>query len=438
MKKIIFSIIILCFLNFSLAQTNSVLVFRSEFENIDDIIYDIEDNNENALPYIITSGNANNHYTINATSGEIKIMHPISDSFNNVHVDNLTVSIGAITYAIQIVDAFDYYLSNLPIGYSVLSANDEVFIDNNSSWTAFNNLWGKGDAIENQDFRIAILIKNTFPNETIFIWDVPSQASTFNGASVWGYNNLFWGNRKNIRENLPNFPFKFNSINALNFNFDFEQLFGSNEYKVALNLFATDVPTLANFNQNKGDFFFVFDQINNYLPPYPFSLPDINIDGKPFAVLYNNDLNGQFYQRRRIIIKNGNVLNQGTLNLKALFDMYSNAGYLNTNQSIPNIQIGLEITDGFGALRFNQIDFNITTLSLDEVSNQSTVFYPNPVTDKLFYTIKGEELLEINVFNSIGQKVITPFFSDFIDFSSLPNGLYFVNSQNGTEKIIKK
>ena len=157
MKSKILFVLLLCCIEFSIAQTNTVLVYRSEYESVNDIIYDINDSNENSANYVITGGNTNNYYSINATSGKIKIINTIPDTFNNVHTDNLAVSIGSVNYIIQIVDAYDYYLANLPTGYSVLSADDEVFIDNNSFWTARNNLWGKGDAVENQYFRIAIL-----------------------------------------------------------------------------------------------------------------------------------------------------------------------------------------------------------------------------------------------------------------------------------------
>ena len=348
------------------AQATNVLVYRSEFEQVDDVVYDINDVNENINNYVIVSGNDNNYYSINQVNGKLKILNPIPDTFNAIHSDNLIIAIGNTTYNIQIVDAYDYYMSNLPVEYTVLSADDDIFVDNNSSWTAYNNLWGKGTAIENQDFRIAIVKKNTFPNQSVLIWDVPNNASAYNGAAVWCYTNLFWGNRKNIRENLTGFPFRINSLSSLTLTFDFEQLFGNDQYKVALNLFTTDNPNLANFSENKGDFFFVFDQINTYLPPYPFSLPDITLEGKPFAVLYDNENNGEFYERRRVIVKDGLSVTQGTLNLKSLFDMYSNAGFLNTNQSIPNIQVGVEVTKGFGALRFNQLEFNSNTLSTND------------------------------------------------------------------------
>ena len=421
------------------AQATNVLVYRSEFEQVDDVVYDINDVNENINNYVIVSGNDNNYYSINQVNGKLKILNPIPDTFNVIHTDNLIIAIGNTTYNIQIVDAYDYYMSNLPLGYTVLSADDDVFVDNNSSWTAYNNLWGKGTAIENQDFRIAIVKKNTFPNQSVLIWDVPNNASAYNGAAVWCYTNLFWGNRKNIRENLTGFPFRINSLSSLTLTFDFEQLFGNDQYKVALNLFTTDNPNLANFSENKGDFFFVFDQINTYLPPYPFSLPDITLEGKPFAVLYDNENNGEFYERRRVIVKDGLSVTQGTLNLKSLFDMYSNAGFLNTNQSIPNIQVGVEVTKGFGALRFNQLEFNSNTLSTNDYLSDILLFYPNPVEDKLFWK-SGNIINSENtkVYNVLGKEMKVDFSDNYINLNSLPTGIYLIKSGSSIKKISKK
>lgn len=428
---------------FIFSQTISVTVYRSEFEKANDIIYDINDSKENISPYAIVSGNQNNYYSINSTNGQLKIANPIADAFNVINTDNLTVSIGTTTYLLKIVDAYDYYKNELlNNGYTILANDGQTYIDNASSWTAYNNLWGKGDAVENVDFRIAILKKNnTFPNQSVILWDVPSEANAYtNGAAVWCYTNLFWGNRKGIRSNLPNFPFKINSLSSLNLNFNFEKLFGTHEYKVALNLFTTDNPALANFSENKGDFFFIFDQINNFIPAYDYSLPDITIGGKPFAVRYDNMLNGVTYERRRVVVQNGEALTQGTLDLKALFDMFSNQGYLNTNQSIPNIQVGLEITNGFGGLRFNQLDFQISNSTLNTVSPSKNlnVLYPNPTSGKVFVNNKSTDWASLKVFNQVGQEIKPMISENNIDLSAFPKGIYYIKLKDRTEKIIKK
>lgn len=424
------------------SQTINVTVYRSEFEKVNDLIYDLNDSKENTNPYLIVSGNSNNYYTINSTTGQIKILNAIPDVFDTINTDVLRVSIGATNYLVTIVDGYDFYKNELILnGYTILSNDDETYIDTNSSWTAYNNLWGKGTAIPNSDFRISILKKNnTFPNQTVILWDVPSDASTYNGDAVWCYTNLFWGNRKGIRSNLSNFPFKINSLNSLSLDFNFEKLFGSDDYKVALNLFTTDNPALANFSENKGDFFFVFDQINNFIPAYPFSLPDIIIDGKTFAVRYDNVLNNETYERRRVIVKNGQALTQGNLDIKSLFDMFSINGYLNTAQSIPNIQVGLEITKGYGALRFNNLNFIINNSNLSDhlISINKNNFYPNPTSGKVFWKNKIPDKSSIRVFNQTGQELPTKISDSFLDLSSFPSGVYYLRVNESTEKIIKK
>lgn len=424
------------------SQTINVTVYRSEFEKVNDLIYDISDVKENTSPYQIVSGNSNNYYTINSTSGQIKILNPIPDVFDTINTDVLRVSIGTTNYLITIVDGYDFYKNDLILnGYTILSNDNETYIDNNSSWTAYNNLWGKGTATPNSDFRISILKKNnTFPNQTVILWDVPSDASTYNGDAVWCYTNLFWGNRKGIRSNLSNFPFKINSLNSLSLDFNFEKLFGSDDYKVALNLFTTDNPALANFSENKGDFFFVFDQINNFIPAYPYSLPDITIGGKTFAVRYDNVLNNETYERRRVIVKNGQALTQGTLDLKSLFDMFSSYGYLNTTQSIPNIQVGLEITKGYGALRFNNLNFNINTSTLNTnlISSSKNIFYPNPTNGKIFWKNNIPDKSSIKIYNQIGQELPSQLGDSFLDLSSFPNGVYYIKINGNMEKVIKK
>lgn len=435
---------ILCLLasQLYLSQTN-ILAYRSEYEAVGDIIYDVNDANENTQNYTITTGNSNGYYRINKLSGKISINKIIPDTFNSVQTDNLTVKIGTNVYNIQIVDAYDYFIANLPTGYTVVD-QDVAQVDNSSQWTLYNNLWGKGTAVPNQDFRIAIIKNNNFPNQSVFLWDVPGNASTFDGDAVWCYTNLLWGNRKSVRSNLPGFPFKINSINSLKLDFDFEELFGDHQYKVALNLFTTDNPNLGSFYDNRGDFFFIFDQIGTYIPPYPYTLPDINIGGKQFAVLYDDEDKGAFYERRRVIVKNGDKLTSGTLDLKALFDMFASKNYLNTNQSIPNIQVGLEITKGFGAIRFNQIDFKLNEASTSakkgiiNKNQEATKFYPNPVHDKLFWTNQSENISSVKIFDETGKEIKAKVAENYIDFSTLPIGVYYLKTNNKTEKIIKK
>ena len=126
-----------------------------------------------------------------------------------------------------------------------------------------------------------------------------------------------------------------------------------------MNIFTYDESYLVKIKESDGDFFFIFDQVGTYIPPYPYSLPDIKIMGKPFAVRYDDG--GGNRQRRRVIIKNDESLMKGKLDLKYLFDMFMKENYINPLQYIQNIQLGIEVSDGYGAIKFNQFDINLKT-----------------------------------------------------------------------------
>lgn len=335
-------------------NTEQVEVYRSEYESVGDLIYDINDNSEGQNEYSIKSGNSNGYYDINSSSGEISIKKIIPDEFNRIEKHTLIVKINKTEYKLTIVDAFDFYLDKLPNNAIVLDGHNDVSIDENSSWTAMNNLWGKGDAVPNEDFRIATISHSSLPNGTVLIWDVPSNASAFNGAAVWCYNNVFWGNRKNVRENLTGFPFQIKAINNLSLDFEIEQLFGNDQFKIAMNMFMTDENELTKFSNNDGDFFFVFDQKGTFIPKYSHTLDDISLDGKDFAVRYDLNTSNQ-YERRRVIVKDNEQYLKGNLDIKNLFDMFSSKGFLNTSQYIYHIQFGIEVTSGWGAVEFKEL-----------------------------------------------------------------------------------
>ena len=426
----------ICQLN---AQTDT-LVHRSEYESIRDLIYDINDPNEGTITYVILAGNTDGYYGIDVNNGEISIVTEISDTFNVIHSDTLTIDAGGTTYTIEIVDGFDYFINNLPPSYSVLEDHLETYIDSSSEWTVFNNLWGRGTAIPNVDFRIVTVHKQSLPDTTFLVWDVPGLATSFGGQSVWCYINVLWGNRKNVREDLSGFPFQINSLNHLNFEFEFEQLFGNDRYKFFLQAFPTNESFLANFADNDGDFTFTFDQIGTWVPPYPYSLPDTTILGKPFALRYDDTpFNGNFYEKRRIIIKNHEKLLSGTLDVKDLFDIFINANYLNPLQYISHMQLGIEVTEGYGAVKFNQfnMDKDTLTLGIDENNFDRLKLFPNPIVDIL--TIEGDlqKLSEIKVYDILGRQIDIDNNLGKLDFSKFPSGIYILKTKTTTNKVFK-
>lgn len=336
------------------AQPASAVVLRSEYESIGDFIYNVNDSQEGSVTYSIIAGNAQQFYAINAATGTIRINKIIPDAIGIATRHTITVKAGTRNYEINIVDGLDHTIQRFSGRYFVLNDHNETFVDPSTRWTAVNNLWGRGTAVPNVDFRIVTLRKASLPDSTIFLWDVPGMAAEYNGSSIWSYANVFWGNRKGVRENLADFPFKIANLNTLKLNFEFEQLYGNQEYKVALNTFLTDEPFLTNFSENDGDFFFVFDQKGTYIPPYPVSLPDTVIEGKTFVRRYQREPSG--YELRRVIIKNGDRYLSGSLDLKKVFGGFISRGYMKPKQSIYHLQFGLEITTGFGGLRLNNAD----------------------------------------------------------------------------------
>lgn len=89
--------------------------------------------------------------------------------------------------------------------------------------------------------------------------------------------------------------------------------------------------------------------------------------------------------------------------------------------------------------------FNITTtLSADDTSFESFVFYPNPVKDILH--LDNISLTKANIYSILGQLIDTKSFenssTNSLDFSSLESGIYLVvlenDSQQKTIKVIKE
>jgi len=367
-KEKILVLILLAINVFSPLYAQSILVQRSEYEKVNDQIYDINHAKEGQGEYLIKSGNDHNYYNVNKATGIISVELPINDVIGQVHSDTLFIDILGNEITIIIADGYDFFISNHP-NYRVLDKHNQTYFTKGNKYTAFNNLWRKGNAIPGQDFRMATLINENMPDSTVFIWDVPSKATEFNGGSIWSYINLLWGERKQIREDLEGFPIRVNDISSLLIDFDFEKLFGTEGYKIALNHFFTNDSTIAPFSSNVGDFFFVFDQLGTWLPSYPIDLGDITINEKTFARLYQN--NGS-YELRRVVVKSNERLLKGQLNLKSIYQPFIDKGYIDPNQYIPNIQIGVEVTDGFGAIRINKWDIDLKkTVTVIENKNKT-------------------------------------------------------------------
>ena len=84
---------------------------------------------------------------------------------------------------------------------------------------------------------------------------------------------------------------------------------------------------------------------------------------------------------------------------------------------------------------------NTTSLSVNENSLSQFSIYPNPTTGYLNIEYP-KELMNITVFNQIGQKVLTFYNTKTVDISSLSNGMYFVklkaiDGATTTKKVVK-
>ncbi|KFC20338.1 hypothetical protein IO90_14315 [Chryseobacterium sp. FH1] len=82
------------------------------------------------------------------------------------------------------------------------------------------------------------------------------------------------------------------------------------------------------------------------------------------------------------------------------------------------------------------------TMGTDDLDKNNAIsVYPNPVSDVLHLNSKND-VEQINIFNTVGQKVLSFKDSKSIDVSSLPAGVYIMNAtskgKTTTKKIIKK
>lgn len=359
-------LIITLFCLFSIAMhaqtTHDIRFMRSQYENVNDIIGDIDADGEGSgIVYSIASGNEAGHYAIRLGTGEITVAAEIADQNDVVTEHTLTVhatqnNVVTQIFSVQIVDLYDYLISTTP--HTTLLEQDDATAMN-TRWTAYNNLWGKGTAVEGVDFRIALLINETITDNAMIIWDTPGPASQYGGASVWNYTNIFLGNRYGMRDDVPGFPFKIADMKQMVLDFDIEPIMGDDKFKVALNTFLTDESVLSPFSANDGDFFFVPDQKGTWIPNYPVTLDDITIGGKPFAVRYDKNTTNN-YERRRVIIKDKQQLLQGPVDMMAQFDLFAGMGYLNKEQYIYHLMFGVEVTEGYGALKINNLDITIS------------------------------------------------------------------------------
>lgn len=87
----------------------------------------------------------------------------------------------------------------------------------------------------------------------------------------------------------------------------------------------------------------------------------------------------------------------------------------------------------YQTIGMTQVDFlaNIVgSVGLTElnINNSKVIFYPNPATDDLFISLDNSALLNLDIviFNSLGQIILESKYSDKINISNFPKGIYIV------------
>ncbi len=416
-------------------STKQITVHRSEYEKIGDVMIDLRDESEGYVNYTITQGNTDSYFNINSTNGVITVNKQFPDVANQVDSIVLMVKVGVRTYKVKIVDAFDYFIATHP-EYVRLNNPAQADFKPNNPYTVFHNIWGRGNAGVDQDFRMSSLVHPNSPDSTIFIWDTPGKAEMFNGASVWCYLNVLWGNRHDLRTDLPNFPIRVGDLESLDFEFDVEQIFGTQSFKIAANQFFTNESSVVPFRNNQGDFFMVFDQVGNFMPDYADYFSDTTILGKTFAMMHDSTgtMNLKGYQLRRAIIKNNDLLMSGKIDLKNIFNSFTSRGFLNEDLYFPNIQFGIEVTDGWGAIRLNKLEFTpknnvVTHNNLLDINNR---VFPNPAKELLYL---GDEIVSYSLLNLQGQ-LIQSGVDNKINVHTINPGMYILKIKGKSHKII--
>lgn len=77
----------------------------------------------------------------------------------------------------------------------------------------------------------------------------------------------------------------------------------------------------------------------------------------------------------------------------------------------------------------------VALLSLDKINNNSVKSYPNPTSGVVYF---NEESSFFNVYDLVGNLVLSKGKGNSLDLTSLTNGIYTVVSENGTSKVVKK
>lgn len=109
------------------------------------------------------------------------------------------------------------------------------------------------------------------------------------------------------------------------------------------------------------------------------------------------------------------------------------------NISLVNLHIPEDFISDYGTANVWEDFFivEIKSTDINKIKNTDVRVYPNPTTGKI--EIEALSLPnDIKVFNIIGELIIDIKNQSSIDLSSYPNGIYFIQIDNSTYKIIKQ
>jgi hypothetical protein len=131
-------------------------------------------------------------------------------------------------------------------------------------------------------------------------------------------------------------------------------------------------------------------------------------------------------------------IENGTMTASSYFDTYpsnNNANYNGSWNVYPFFESGnivISGENGFTLVRDNSL------LGSSDVESENFNLYPNPAKNNLTVNSKNEPLKQIEVFNVLGQRIISLNFSsslsENIDVSSLNTGMYLVKINSLTTK----
>ena len=77
----------------------------------------------------------------------------------------------------------------------------------------------------------------------------------------------------------------------------------------------------------------------------------------------------------------------------------------------------------------------------DKNNAEELKIFPNPASDRIYFSSQGLKILKIEIYNSSGIRVelkIKPNNFSFVDIRSLPQGFYFLNAETENGKILKR